>query len=650
MVHDGPAGIPVGVPIGGARGTLRRVRRPAVLDARPVSRAAVVVSPENIGGTLDPRAAPAQPRFMGKGTLVATVLAVLLGCVLGVLHVDASSLAPLVVLTATYLSLATFGMVWAERRGAPHLWLLLSAQVPLVAGVVWLSEGSAFVAAMPLVSMFVSFSRLRTALALAAALTVFFAWTVACFTGTGLALQAAIGFGSSAAFVIVFSQLVRRERLALAQVERLASDLRHANAQLREYVTQVEELATTKERNRIAREVHDSLGHYLTVASMQLEAARTSSSGDEAARARLDRVQELLREGLGELRRSVSMLRVTPSSPQAFAHAIAELVRESTASGLATTWTTEGEPRPLPGAVGFTLYRAAQEALTNARRHARARRDGAPRIRERDRRAPRLGRRSPRCEPEARQRSPRVTRAGRARRRFGPDRHGRRPRVQRDCADSTVRRIRVFVVDDQSLFREGISAVLSADPELEVVGEAPNGEEAVRACAELRPDVVLMDLKMPVLDGVAATRRLSVQQPRVKVVVLTTFDDDELVFEGLRAGAVGYLLKDASAARLGEVIRAAARGESFLQPSVASKVIAELSRLRARPSPPDSLLTPREREVVELLARGASNKEIAKALFLAEGIVKNHITNILEKLGVGSRTEAALKAKDLGLI
>ncbi|MDQ3034937.1 MAG: response regulator transcription factor [Myxococcota bacterium] len=211
-------------------------------------------------------------------------------------------------------------------------------------------------------------------------------------------------------------------------------------------------------------------------------------------------------------------------------------------------------------------------------------------------------------------------------------------------------RIRVLVVDDQSLFREGLRSVLSADPELEVVGEAANGQEALAACERLSPDVVLMDMQMPVLDGVAATRRLQVQQPRCKVVVLTTFDDDEVIFEGLRAGAVGYLLKDATAARLGEAIRAAARGESFLQPSVASKVIAELSRLRARPAAPASLVTARELEVLQRLGRGASNKEIAAALFVTEGTIKNHVTSIFEKLAVSSRTEAAMRARELGLI
>ena len=214
--------------------------------------------------------------------------------------------------------------------------------------------------------------------------------------------------------------------------------------------------------------------------------------------------------------------------------------------------------------------------------------------------------------------------------------------------------IRVLLVDDQSLFREGLRTLLSVQPDLEVVAEAGNGEEALRQAAKTVPDVVLMDLQMPVLDGVAATRRLRAELPESKVIVLTTFDNDEYVFEGLRAGAVGYLLKDAPSEKLVEAIRAAARGESFLQPSVAAKVIAEFARLAeqapVRPQPLVEPLSDRELEILRLVAKGASNKEIASLLFIAEGTVKNHITNILGKLEVRDRTQAALKAKELKLI
>lgn len=215
--------------------------------------------------------------------------------------------------------------------------------------------------------------------------------------------------------------------------------------------------------------------------------------------------------------------------------------------------------------------------------------------------------------------------------------------------------IRILLVDDQALFREGLRTLLSVWPDLEVVGEANNGQEALDLAPTIRPDVVLMDLRMPVLDGVAATRRLLDKMPQIKVIVLTTFDDDDHVFEGLRAGAVGYLLKDVPSEKLVEAIRAAAAGQSFLQPSVAAKVVAEFARLTAVSPPPTAQplvepLSERELEILALVANGLSNKEIAGELYIAEGTVKNHVTNILGKLGVRDRTQAALKAKELDLI
>ena len=217
--------------------------------------------------------------------------------------------------------------------------------------------------------------------------------------------------------------------------------------------------------------------------------------------------------------------------------------------------------------------------------------------------------------------------------------------------------IRVLLVDDQALFCEGLRTLLDLQPDIEVVGEANNGREAIECVARAAPDVVLMDMQMPVLDGVAATRDIRAHHPNTQVIVLTTFDDDEYVFEALRAGAVGYLLKDVASDRLAEAIRCAARGESFLQPSVAAKVVAEFTRLadaphtRARAN--QALVEPlsdRELEILRLVATGASNKEIAATLFIAEGTVKNHVTNILGKLGVRDRTQAALKVKELGLV
>ncbi len=215
--------------------------------------------------------------------------------------------------------------------------------------------------------------------------------------------------------------------------------------------------------------------------------------------------------------------------------------------------------------------------------------------------------------------------------------------------------IRVLLVDDQPLFREGLAVLLTNHPGIEVVGEAGNGQEALAQVAACQPDVVLMDVRMPVLDGVAATRLLHQQQPHLPVIILTTFDDDDQVFEGLRAGAVGYLLKDVSSQKLVEAIQTAVRGETFLQPSIAAKVVAELNRIsQAQPTTVQAhLIEPlseRELEILRLLATGASNREIAQQLFITEGTVKNHVTNILGKLNVRDRAQAVLHAKELGLI
>jgi len=212
---------------------------------------------------------------------------------------------------------------------------------------------------------------------------------------------------------------------------------------------------------------------------------------------------------------------------------------------------------------------------------------------------------------------------------------------------------RVLIADDQALFREGLRKVLEAN-DFEVVGEASDGEEAVRLASENAPDVVLMDLRMPVLDGVSATRRIA-QLPRApKVLALTTFDDDASVFDALRAGALGYLLKDTQSARLIEAIELAMRGHAWLQPSVAAKLVSEFARSAPaagkRDVAADLGLSEREVAVLRALAGGASNKEVAVALRIAEGTVKNHVTNIFGKLKVHDRTQAALRARELGLL
>ncbi len=214
--------------------------------------------------------------------------------------------------------------------------------------------------------------------------------------------------------------------------------------------------------------------------------------------------------------------------------------------------------------------------------------------------------------------------------------------------------IRILIVDDQRILREGLRTLLELEGDLAVAAEAEDGQAALEQYETLRPDVVLMDIRMPRLDGVEATRRLCQRWPEARVIILTTFDDDAYVFDGLRAGALGYLLKDVSGRELAEAIRKVAAGGALIEPSVARKVLAEFARL-AEPARPaveqlPEPLSERELEILRLLAAGASNRQIAGQLFLAEGTVKNYISAILDKLGVSDRTQAALRARELGLL
>lgn len=222
--------------------------------------------------------------------------------------------------------------------------------------------------------------------------------------------------------------------------------------------------------------------------------------------------------------------------------------------------------------------------------------------------------------------------------------------------------LRLLVVDDQPIIRRGLALMLGAEPGIAVVGQAADGQEALQLALALRPDVVLMDLQMPRMGGVAATRLLAAQLPQARVVVLTTFDDDERVFEAVLAGARAYLLKDATEAEVLETVRAVQRGESRLSPTVARKVLDQFRALAAgaattavRPpstdAPPQPApdgadpLSDKEERVLTLLAEGLSNRQIAERIFLAEGTVKNHVSRIMEKLHARNRTELALKAQ-----
>ncbi|WP_406295086.1 response regulator transcription factor [Embleya sp. NBC_00888] len=215
--------------------------------------------------------------------------------------------------------------------------------------------------------------------------------------------------------------------------------------------------------------------------------------------------------------------------------------------------------------------------------------------------------------------------------------------------------IRVLIADDQMMVRQGFTVLLNAEPDIEVVGQAVDGLDAVGRVAELAPDVVLMDIRMPRLGGIEATRRITgTGDGSVKVLVLTTFDLDEYVYEALRAGASGFLLKDASAEELAHAVRVVAAGDALLAPNITKRLITEFSRLGGAPRTPlkERLgdLTERETEVLSLIAQGLSNAEIAAALVVAEQTVKTHVGRILIKLGLRDRTQAAVYAYESGLI
>ncbi len=215
--------------------------------------------------------------------------------------------------------------------------------------------------------------------------------------------------------------------------------------------------------------------------------------------------------------------------------------------------------------------------------------------------------------------------------------------------------ISLLLADDQRLLREGIRILLDLEEDLAVVGEAENGQEAVDLYAELKPDVVLMDVQMPEMNGVDATRRICMQDPQARILILTTFDNDEYIFEGIRAGALGYILKAMSSSALAEAVRTAYRGDTWLEASIARKLINEFAHMAPSAHDDDASrltepLSERELEVLRLLANGCSNREIATRLYLAEGTVKNYASSLMGKLNVRDRAQAVLRAQELGLV
>ncbi len=314
----------------------------------------------------DENVAP-RSRFMGLGNVVAVVAVALPPALL-----SPSPRGHGIVLVSgiAYIVSSTLAVAWAERRATrASMSAVLGAQVVLGALLISTSNGAAMIGVMPTIGMAVLYGSLGLGIAAIGVFSgwlLFLGWTL----GVGLLpmLQSVAGFAAAGVFVVVFSRITLADRRARVKVERLAGELGHANERLHEYAAQVEELATAKERNRIAREIHDSLGHYLTAVNVQLEAARTVLAANDSPRALkcIERAQGATREGLAEVRRSVSVLRAP------LRDAVQALVDECSAAGLRAALKVDGAARPLAPRVEFALYRAVQEALTNVRRHAEA--------------------------------------------------------------------------------------------------------------------------------------------------------------------------------------------------------------------------------------------------------------------------------------
>lgn len=205
--------------------------------------------------------------------------------------------------------------------------------------------------------------------------------------------------------------------------------------------------------------------------------------------------------------------------------------------------------------------------------------------------------------------------------------------------------IRLLLVDDQDLFRQGLAALLTIEDDLQVIGQAGNGQEAIDFCRESQPDVILMDVRMPICDGVRATREIHQRYPWIRILVLTTFDEDEYIWQSLQAGAMGYLLKSTPSNQVANAIRSLHQGHSQLGPTIAPKVFAQINPIPASKESHRHLFSERELDVLMLLGQGYNNREIAQTLHLTEGTVKNHITRILSQLGMRDRTQAALWAQ-----
>ena len=460
--------------------------------------------------------------------------------------------------------------------------------------------------------------------------------------------------------LVVAAQVLGDSRRQRSQAIAERDATRHAMAE-----TQRDQVIM-EERARIARELHDVVAHHVSVIAVQAETARlTTPDMPEEGKERLAAIGQTARDSLTELRRLLGVLRAdggpeAARSPQPGLGRLAELDRQrplgrntcaADARRRRDAPAAGRRPDGVPDRAGGTHERAATRSGRVRRRHARLRGARASTAGER-RRARTAGGRHER---------PRAARHAGARnhgRRQAEDRPRRRRRLRRrgraPPLEARAMTVRVVVADDQEIVRAGFAALLETQDDFAVAGTAADGVEAVELCRAERPDVVLMDVRMPSLDGIEATRLLAADGgKRPRILMLTTFDLDEYVYDALSAGASGFLLKDVAAETLFDAVRVVAAGEALLAPAVTRRLIDEFARLRPRaPARPELLeeLTPRETEVLCLVAEGLSNDEIAERLVVSKETVKTHVSRVLGKLSLRDRSQAVIVAYESGLV
>ena len=481
--------------------------------------------------------------------------------------------------------------------------------------------------------------------------------------GSGLLLS----LGDWAYVLIVFGGALGLGVALRVQVQRSIA-LAVAAERARREQEATAQAAVHEERARIARELHDVVAHKVGLIVLQAGGARSVLATDpERARTALQQVEETGRQTLAEMRHLVGILRVDEGAdrqPLPRLERLPALVDEARAAGLTVELEVEGPVVELPAGLELAAYRLIQEALTNVRKHAPTSRAQVRLCYEPDRLRIEV---SDDGGPSGAVGDTALSASG-----LGHGLIGMRERVQLydgrmqagpmpgggfrveavlPLSRRSLMTIDLIIVDDQALARAGLRMILEGQPDLRIVGEGSDGAEAVSLVRRLRPTVAILDVRMPRVDGLEATRRIVAAEPATRILILTTFDLDEYAFEALRAGASGFLLKDAPAEDIVHAVRTVARGDATLAPAVTRRLVEHYAaRPRPEAFPALATLTARELEVLQLLAAGGSNAEIGDRLALSEATVKTHVGRVLDKLGVRDRVQAVIYAYESGLV